>query len=102
MARSCKGLVFRYHENIYWKDGIHKKQSWRLLKRDSCPGGCSPSCKRDLFDEDVSQCDIQDVPISWPDKPLDGEKYRLYFIPGSRDWETGYCDDWSWKMVEVL
>jgi len=33
-----------------------------------------------------------------PDYILDGRLYRLVFVPGSLDYETGYIDEWTYRF----
>lgn len=56
-AEECKGLYFRYRSSIYESSGvITKKETYRPLKRLSCPG-CGSRCLHDFFYEDMSASD---------------------------------------------
>jgi hypothetical protein len=107
IVSKCKGLYFRYSKGEYISYGldirlsIEKRESYRILKRMSCPGGCGKRCLKDLFEDDIAQVPFEDVGIVYPDNPKHGDLYRLCLVPGSKDWETGYIDEWKWVFKKV-
>jgi hypothetical protein len=107
IVSKCKGLYFRYSRGEYISYGldnrlfIEKRESYRILKRMSCLGGCGKRCLKDLFEDDIVQVPFEDVGIVYPDNPKHGDLYRLCFAPGSKDWETGCIDEWKWVFEKV-
>ena len=107
IVSKCKGLYFRYSKGEYISYGldnrlsIEKRESYRILKRMSCLGGCGKRCLKELFEDDIVQVPFEDVDIVYPDNPKHGDLYRLCFAPGSKDWETGCIDEWKWVFEKV-
>ena len=94
----CKGLVFRGFNNFYFNDVtgiICNKQYIKLLKRKSC-SGCE-HCSW-IFDEiyDIMDCEN----LIFPE--IENEKlYTISVTNVSRDYETGYVDDYDLEIVEL-
>ena len=93
---TCIGLTFRGYRNFYYQDGrLELKQGIRLLKRKSCPG-----CEKCgwMLDElkELLYCDSVIMP-----EIEHGNLYSIRTINVSRDWETGYVDDYDIEIYEV-
>ena len=97
---SCNGsgLIYRgYHsEYVPGRGGLGITEGFRQLKRKSCK---CPKCQSilDNWAEDVAE----GTPIRVsPEGIRDGKLYKLFFLPGSPDWETGYIDvdDWEFEF----
>lgn len=91
----CKGLVFRGYSNRYVsKDGsYHTKEGMRLLKRKSC-GKC-PSC-------DFLLSSIKEAPDNVILPQIENDAlYSVHVTNESRDWETGYIDDYDIEFFEI-
>lgn len=104
---NCKGIYFRYSKSEFWSNhldsrvSIEKRESYRILKRMSCNGMCGKRCMRDFFEEDISACGFDGINIMYPENPKHGDIYFLEFIPGPKDWQTGYVEDWKWIFKKV-
>ena len=76
-----------------WADsnGFYIKKTVRYLKR-KCSG-------LNAIEEDIQCAGAEDAILSIDnlDKCEDGE-YELVFVPGARDYETGFIDDWSYIL----
>ena len=87
-------IVVRLATNYYCtgKSAVVKKEL-RFLKRKSCGDN--------FFIEDCQMAgdDIVIQSIENLDECKDGI-YELIVSNVSRDWETGYDDDWDWKLIE--
>ena len=92
----CKGLFFRGYHSAFAQDGhIGIRQGVKLLKRMSCRG-CD-ECGY-LWDDAVeaNSCGSLIVP-----EIEHGALYQLRITNISKDWETGYADDWDTELVKV-
>lgn len=91
---TCKGLFYRYHTSAYkTKNGYATTQSITKLKRMSCK-----ECEMCSYDEDNIETvlvDLKEFPIILPDLIRDGDIITPHFVPGHRDWETGYVEEWE-------
>lgn len=90
----CKGMFFRYSKNSFVSShgSIEIRESYRLLKRKSCPG-CD-MCQQ--LDEDIANVGMDAIVL--PIDPEPGGVYELKFVSNGLN-EEGYCDDWWWEMV---
>jgi len=91
----CAGLFFRCRVNNFWNgasDSLRLSVEFKFLKRRSCKG-----CRlcQGFFDDVAEDHAIVDAPAH----PKDGAIYQMVFVPGPKDWETGYLDDWSWRLL---
>jgi len=93
----CKGIFFRYKFNCYVSKtkSIEYKQSFKLLKRMSCPG-CN-LCQG--FWEDLNMTGAPEDILKLPGQLIDDQIYKICFVPVSKDWETGYLDEWYWQLL---
>ena len=92
---TCKGVFFRGYYNKYMDaKGFHEKSGFRLLKRKSC-SGCD---KCGFLLESMNE--VPDAVI-FPKDINDGALYTVKVVNESRDWETGYIDDYDIKFYEV-
>lgn len=96
MTDSCKGLFFRCEDTQYVSGTVYgQKMLMRLLKRKSCPG-----CEYCSFLWD----DLRE--LNWPAliKPdvKSGAIYQLKVINISRDFETGYVDDYDVVFERIV
>lgn len=102
--KTCSGLFFKCVINNYYnknKDIIEYRTSYRLLKRFSCNKGHNcESCDYFHFKDDMSMSDIIEI-IEEPNNPVNGNIYKLDFVAGFTDFETGYLDDWGWKLTKI-
>ena len=96
----CKGLFFRANCNTYFqynKGTITRKVTLKLLKRLSCKGceKCGWMLAGDFSEisEDYSNVIFDHV--------KNGKIYTPVVVNISKDWETGYCDDYDIEMQEV-
>ena len=98
----CKGIVcrasvstgvFRQKSN---RIGIFEKTQLNVLRRKSCPG-----CKKcmGLWDQ------LSEINSDWPVEGLnnaeDGELYQLLIKVTSKDFETGYPDEWNFYITKI-
>jgi len=92
----CKGLVFRGYSNTFYSNGrIERKEGIKLLKRMSCSGCSCCGWILDYINESID-CDC----IIFPDIQ-DGQLYSIRMINMSRDWETGYIDDFDLEIYQL-
>ena len=96
---ACKGRIYRGRINAYVSNGKYVYQeSMSFLKRESCKG-----CDKCNFLEDYLHefaCDIDgNLPIIKNIK--DQALYKLKIVNMSRDWETGYVDEFDLEFVEL-
>jgi hypothetical protein len=80
----------------YWSDakGFYTKKEFRCLRRKSSPESI------DYFLMDMNECGIDRF---CKQLKLDNYKdglYHVYMINMSRDWETGYVDDYDYELRE--
>lgn len=75
------------------KNGLHQKKSLTYLKR-KCAGF-------NFIDEDCNMVNAGEVfdRIINLDECEDGI-YQIITCNESKDWKTGYIDDWDYKLVE--
>lgn len=92
----CRGLVFRGHSSQYvYKGVIGYRQSINLLKRKSCIG-CS-KCGW-MFDEAHEFARNKSIIFPGIDE---GRLYTVKVTNISRDWESGYVDDYDLEIVPL-
>ena len=87
--------IVKLTTNMYHTDiGAYIKKELRTLKRKSCG--------YDLLNEDIGACDVESVlsRIINIYTVSDGI-YQLVTINESRDYETGYLDDWDYKLIPL-
>jgi len=90
----CKGLVFRGFSSMFFSDGrLEERRGIRLLKRESCAG-----CEKCGFilDDLSEQVIIGSMIIPEIEH---GKLYEVIVTNESRDWETGYVDDYDLEVV---
>ncbi len=79
----------------YWSDkrGMHQKKSITFLQR-KCKG-------YNFVEEDISNVGAEDVisQIINLNECNDGN-YIITTVNEKRDWETGYVEEWEYKLVE--
>lgn len=98
-TKKCRNF-YRRRENYFHDDSrLVSSVTWYRLKSLSCDGSCDGDrCYYPNLDAD--EVGYEEVyPDIHCEKPIDGAIYEVFFVPGAKDWETGYIDDWSWKMV---
>ena len=94
----CKGLTFRGYSSVYTSSksrGVEKREGIKLLKKKSCPG-----CEK---------CSwlLDDIPESIACKTLilpeieHGALYSLRVTNESRDYESGYVDDYDLEFYKI-
>lgn len=75
---TCKGLIFRYKKyNWFWNSHqirLECRESFRLLKKESCPG-CK-ECEKAL--DDIND---KDLIIGISRNPVHGQLYKLKVSP---------------------
>ena len=94
--QKCTGLVFRFLVNNFVSgDGITMKKSFKLLKRKSC--NCS-KCQNllDCFYEDIA-CGY----LPAYDGLSHNDLCTLRCSVISRDFETGYADEWEMVFSKI-
>lgn len=100
-AEECKGIFFRGITNNYFDYATGKlvwKEELRLLKRMSCKG-CS---KCDWLFDDIREHAECGCSIILPKNGIEhGKTYRIVVSNITKDYETGYVDDWDLVVVEV-
>lgn len=90
----CNGKIYRCRDSHYVdkKGSIVYKTTFRLMKSLSCKG-----CEHCGFlDEEINE--TLDAGIVVKDI-IDGRLYMLQHTNISRDWETGFADDWDLELV---
>jgi len=93
---NCKGLYFRGYNNFYSQGiNVHRKQGVKFLKRKSCPG-----CKYCSWYYDQMNEMLQSDCVLLPEIEH-GALYSIRVINESRDWETGYIDQYDFEFYEV-
>lgn len=90
-APKCKGRVYRYQESHFFVNDrtVHSREL-RLLKRRSCPG-CEKCSSETDFLASTPELLVFGVGL----KP--GLEAALHFVEVSRDWETGYVDEFLYE-----
>jgi len=92
----CKGIFYRFSSSVYLSshDSIEVRESYRLLKRKSCPG-----CLRcQQIHEDIAMAGIENVFV-FPKDPKHGDMYEAKFVAAS--WDGSYVDSWYWELTKV-
>lgn len=93
---TCIGRIYRGHRSIFTTEGrIEERVSLKLLKRKSCPGCKHCGWEEELISEYVANCDFDMNHIE------DGKLYKVAVVNVTKDWETGYVDDYELEAVEV-
>lgn len=92
---TCKGLFFRGVVNQYF-DGkkLVFKEELRLLKKKSCSGCIQCDSMLDDMHEFQNMVVVED-------EIENGALYTANVGNISRDWETGYVDDWNIIITKV-
>jgi len=95
---NCIGKKYRCGVNNYIDTNgvLHMETTMRLLKRKSCPG-CE---KCDWIEDDLEEL------IACGSAPIiknisHGATYHVNIVNISRDWETGYVDDYDIEFVRT-
>lgn len=90
----CEGIYFRAKEYTYVGGRGELCFMIKLLplKRRSCKGCCECGC----FSEDLSSIGTDAVHL--PERIVHDGIYRLRFVSGGKDWETGLCEEWWWEL----
>lgn len=92
----CIGQKFRCNINTYVHNDTYSHSiQMRRLKRKSCLGCEECGWVMDELAEHIS-CD--GLPII--QHPNHGAIYSLRIVNISRDWETGYIDDYDLEFIE--
>lgn len=92
---TCKGLFFRAVRNKFYikEKRIVEHLELRFLKKKSCPG-CE---KCDFLWYDLQESD-ESISLSH----IEQDKiYSPVITNISRDWETGYIEDWEIEFQEI-
>ena len=94
----CIGKKYRYTENNYinLRGAICLEQKMTPLKKQSCPG-CE---KCGWIDDDLHES-IVNVRPPIIKKAANNGIYTVEITNISRDWETGYVDDYDFEFVLV-
>ena len=90
----CVGMIFRYSENEFINsngDFVYTERM-RLQRRLSCKGCEKCDWLHDCYKEQG---------VVWPKGLVKGELYSLQITNESRDWESGYIDDFDLEFVRV-
>ena len=77
-----------------WFDGntLHSKRSVRILRRQT-HGHC-------IIEEDIRCVGADEAYASIENiSTVSDGVYRLLFVPGSTDWESGHLNDWTYRLV---
>ena len=94
---TCRGLFFRANCTTYFHNNILcRKVSLKLLKRMSCKG-----CERCFWLFTDFEEMSEDYGNALFDHVKNGKIYTPVVINISRDYETGYWDDYDIEMREV-
>jgi hypothetical protein len=106
----CKGVFFRYSRSVWMdeKGCFHNKESFRLLKRESCNGFCGQNsgttrCLASMFEDDVRMVGMEQLfdEMEMPHNLTNGCKLMLGYEAGTPDYETGICDDFNYTLTIV-
>lgn len=90
----CKGLYFRgYRSQYFIGDKFESKVGVRLLKKKSCKGCECCGGMLDSMKENINNVYLVQIE--------DGEIYTPIYTNISRDWETGYIDDYDIEFIKV-
>jgi len=99
-SKQCKGLIYRGKRNAFinGRDEYVYSERMMLLKRKSCKG-----CERCgfLHEELQQSLDMDCLPLM-PSYLEDGCLYQLSVTNMSKDWETGYVDDYDLEFVKYV
>jgi len=96
-APECAGVIYRadvFHGPT--SRGVVLSIRLNKLKRKSCPG-CS---KCIWIDEYIAEVNSK-YPLLNIENVVDGKLYTVEMCNISKDWETGYVDDYDLRVVEV-
>ena len=96
----CKGLIFRYARETWigTAQDINFRDRFRFIKGKSCEG-CD-KCGWMWDDLHEFLCDPEFCNIICPDEPKQNQLYTIIVSNISKDWETGYVDEWDLEFVE--
>ncbi len=94
----CVGLVYRGRINNFYHKGtlVHQTKMVKL-KRQSCRG-----CEQCSFlEEDLNEflSSSTNKPAILPEEVIDGKLYTLQVTNISRDYESGFVDDYDLEFV---
>lgn len=96
----CKGQVYRYHESAFPTGrGYGFNRRLVLLKRRSCLG-CD-ECYMTTDDINQGLADIGMDFFEFSPQLKDGDLVEIRIVPGYRDWETGYIEEWHYEVIKV-
>lgn len=97
-AGECTHLIFRgYHSMYPKKGGFEVREGMRLLERKSCRCEACLAIRDNIHEDIQHEIAIDIVPQSIQD----GRLYRLVFLPGCPDFETGIIEDWTLRFELV-
>ena len=96
----CTGVpIFKCVSSCYTRNNNEIVETRRLLYRSRLSCHCSRcSSLKDMIFEDISNLGELNI-INW-DKMINGHYYSITTVNETTDWESGYADDWDWKLVE--
>lgn len=98
MAESdtCKGRIYKLVKNAFVSNrgDVVFKNTFVLQKRKSCPG-CE-LCQ--WINDDIANAGVESIVCK---TFKEGALYRLEMTNMSKDWETGYVDDYDLEFVEI-
>jgi hypothetical protein len=89
--------VYARLRTSYWSDrsGVYKKMSLVFLRR-KCKGV-------NVVEEDVNDIGSDEVfPRIINLNDCDDGIYRIIMIDVRRDWESGYIEDWNYKLIKDI
>jgi hypothetical protein len=96
MKNYCYGIVYRANVHSFiTKRGVGRTVRLNKLKRFSC--GCE-KCR--WFEDSIGEIS-EDWPILGLESVEHGKTYTITSCNESRDFETGYIDDWDFQVVEL-
>lgn len=103
VPETCKGLMYRCRVNIYQNSQGAYVETKRMvpLIRKSCTGCEKCGWLLDMLDEEIGLCRDWSKGTLFTDEPEHGAMYEYMVTSSSRDWETGYVDDYTTGFVKV-
>jgi len=96
-TKTCQGAIFKAQVNHFLtkKEGFGFQVRLIPIKKLSCPG-----CIKCYWQSDDFSQVSNDWPIIGIDKCENGKLYKVSIYNESRDWETGFVDEWYLYLVE--
>ena len=95
---TCKGQVFKGYASLFCHKGrVERRQGIRLMKSLSCPG-CEHCGGGWMLSEGPDHIDCGTLLMP---EIENGKLYEIRMANESRDWETGYIDEYDLEIVEV-